>query len=195
MYLSNNFDKKKRKWLLLMQVSTAVLLFSDAFLYCYFDADNFYHRNTGFVISLLFPVVSMLIDLSLLVQFRKNIRKKIFVSMLSYIYNVKELSSDLDMDVAIQNLLGVINAYFRVDRTYIFEISADGKTLKNTYEYVSDGVSAQIENLQEVPIDVISVWIDHFQKDEVYFMSTVEQEKGSESYEMLQEQDVISSAE
>ena len=81
---------------------------------------------------------------------------------------VKELSSDLDMDVAIQNLLGVINAYFRADRTYIFEISADGKTLKNTYEYVSDGVSAQIENLQEVPIDVISVWIDHFQKDEVY---------------------------
>ena len=58
-------------------------------LYCYFDADNFYHRNTGFVISLLFPVVSMLIDRSLLVQFRKNIRKKIFVSMLSYIYNVK----------------------------------------------------------------------------------------------------------
>ena len=108
---------------------------------------------------------------------------------------VKELSSDLDMDVAIQNLLGVINAYFQADRTYIFERSADGKTLKNTYEYVSDGVSAQIENLQEVPIDVISVWIDHFQKDEVYFMSTVEQEKGSESYEMLQEQDVISSAE
>ena len=58
-------------------------------LYCYFDADNFYYRNTGFVISLLFPVVSMLIDLSLLVQFRKNILKKIFVSMLSYIYNVK----------------------------------------------------------------------------------------------------------
>ena len=46
------------------------------------------------------------------------------------------MSSDPDMDVAIQNLLGVINAYFRVDRTYIFEISADGKTLKNTYEYV-----------------------------------------------------------
>lgn len=91
MYLSNNFDKKKRKWLLLMQVSTAVLLFSDAFLYCYFDADNFYYRNTGFVIYLLFPVVSMLIDRSLLVQFRKNIRKKIFVSMLSYIYNVKSV--------------------------------------------------------------------------------------------------------
>ena len=91
MYLSNNFDKKKRKWLLLMQVSTAVLLFSDAFLYCYFDADNFYYRNTGFVISLLFPVVSMLIDRPLLVQFRKNIRKKIFVSMLSYIYNVKSV--------------------------------------------------------------------------------------------------------
>lgn len=78
MYLSNNFDKKKRKWLLLMQVSTAVLLFSDAFLYCYFDADNFYHRNTGFVISLLFPVVSMLIDRSLFGTVPKKYPEKDF---------------------------------------------------------------------------------------------------------------------
>ena len=160
MYLSNNFDRKKRKWLLLMQIFTALLLFSDAFayifrgypgktgyyavrisnfivfvlsdvillffhvyvcsylftegewkkirrvkcvsylcaagvllvilsqftnLYYYFDADNFYHRNTGYIISLLIPVAGMLIDLSLLLQFRKNTRKKIFLSMFSYI--------------------------------------------------------------------------------------------------------------
>lgn len=53
--------------------------------YYYFYEDNFYHRNTGYIISLLIPVTAMLIDLSLLLQFRKNIRKKIFVSMLSYI--------------------------------------------------------------------------------------------------------------
>lgn len=38
-----------------------------------------------YFISLLIPVAAMLIDLSLLLQFRKNVRKKIFVSMLSYI--------------------------------------------------------------------------------------------------------------
>lgn len=160
MYLNNNFDNKKRKWLLLMQVFTAVLLFNDALAYIfrgysgmlgyymvhisnfmvfvlsdvimfffhayvcsylfadkewktihrtkivsyicaigvvlviisqftnfyyYFDADNLYHRNTGYIVSLLIPVIGMFIDLSLLLQFRKNIRNKIFASMLSYI--------------------------------------------------------------------------------------------------------------
>lgn len=328
MYLSNNFDREKRKWLLLMQVFTALLLFCDALayifrgypgtvgyymvrisnflvfalsdvvmfffhtyvcsylftdrkwktirrvkavsyicaagvllvilsqftdLYYYFDADNFYHRNTGYVISLLIPVAGMFIDLSLLVQFRKNIRKKIFVSMLSYIvlplvaaavqtvwYGVslinlsialsmmimyiastseqnqemyqllkkkaeieerlaisttlnqcvKELSSDVDMDVAIGNLLGVINGYFNGDRTYIFEISEDGTILTNTYEYVRAGVVAQKENLQAVPVEVISVWMDCFQRDEVYFMENLNQEKGSVSYDMLEDQEV-----
>ena len=328
MYLSNNFDNKKRKWLLVMQLSTALLLFNDAFAYIfrgypgtvgyyivhisnfmvfalcdaimfffhvyvcsylfaddewrtvrraksvsyicavgiglvifsqftdfyyYFDADNIYHRNTGYMISLLIPVTAMLIDLSLLLQFRKNIRKKIFVSMISYIvlplvaaavqtiwYGVslinlsiaaamicmyiastseqnwemyrllkkkteieerlsisvtlnqfvKELSSDVDIDVAIQNLLGVINEYFQGDRSYIFELSADGETLKNTYEYVDAGITPQIDNLQEVPVDVISVWMECFKRDEVYFMSDIEQENGYESYDMLQEQQV-----
>lgn len=330
MYLSNNFDSKKRKWLLLMQLFTALLLFSDAFayifrgypgnvgcyivhisnfmvfilsdvvmfffnvyvcsylfangewknihrtkcvsyicaigialvifsqftnLYYYFDADNFYHRNTGYIISLMIPVAGMLIDLSLLIQFRKNIRKKIFISMLSYIvlplvaaavqtfwYGVslinlsigiamifmyiastgeqnwemyqllkkkteieerlsismtlnqfvKALSSDVDIDVAINNLLGIINEYFKGDRCYIFEISEDGKTIQNTYEYINEGVLAQIGNLQAVSIDVISAWMKCFQRDEVYFISDIEQEKGFESYDILREQQVDS---
>lgn len=328
MYLSNNFDSKKRKWLLLMQVFTAVLLFNDALAYIfrgysgilgyymvrisnfivfllsnvimsffhayvcsylfadkewktirrtkvvsyicaigvvfviisqftnfyyYFDADNLYHRNTGYIISLLIPVIAMFIDLSLLLQFRKNIRNKIFASMLSYIllplvaasiqtvwYGVslinlsiglamicmyiasmneqnwemyqllkkkteveerlsiaetlnkcvKALSSNVDIDAAIDHLMCVINEYFKGDRSYIFEIIEDGKTLQNTYEYVSDGVEPQKENLQAVPIDVISVWMECFVKDEVYFMSNIEQESGGESYDMLQEQQV-----
>lgn len=327
-YLSNNFDSKKRKWLLFMQIFTALLLFNDALaymfrgypgitgyymvrvsnfsvfvlsdvilfffhvyvcsylfadgtwrkirrakivsyvctagivlvilsqftnLYYYFDADNFYHRNPGYIISLLIPVSGMLIDLSLLLQFRKNIRKKIFLSMLSYIilpltaavvqtvwygeplinlsigmavvfiyiasmseqnwemYHllrkkaeieerldisvtlnrcVKTLSSDEDIDAAVNDLLGVINVYFDADRCYIFRILEDGKTLQNTYEYTRAGVSAQIENLQAVPIDVISVWMECFEKDEIYFMSNIEQETGFESYDMLQEQQV-----
>lgn len=328
MYLSNNFDTKKRKWLLLMQVFTAVLLFNDALAYIfrgylgivgyymvrisnfmvfvlsdvdmfffhvyvcsyllegekwktirrvksvsyiclvgvvlviisqftnfyyYFDANNLYHRNAGYIISLLIPVISMFIDLSLLLQFRKNIRKKIFTSMLSYIvlpliaaaiqtfwygmslinlsiglamicmyiasmneqnwemYQllkkkteveerlsiaetlnkcVKALSSDVDIDAAINRLMGVINEYFRGDRSYIFEIIENGEMLRNTYEYVNDGVIPEIENLQAVPIDVISVWMECFEKNEVYFMSNIEQENGFESYNMLQEQQV-----
>ena len=103
---------------------------------------------------------------------------------------VKELSSDVEIDVAIEKLLGVINAYFKADRSYIFEMLKDGKTLQNTYEYVSKGISAQKENLQKVPVDAVSVWMECFEKDEVYYMPSIEQEKGSQSYDILQSQQI-----
>lgn len=162
MFMSKNFDGQKRKWMLCMQLSSAVLLGSDAvawafrgvsgqtgylmvrisnflvfalsdvmlllfhgyvccylfekvkpgkhqnfrikavylialtgiFLvvlsqfthfYYYFDADNFYHRNPAYVLSSIIPMAGLLLDLSLLIQYRKNISGDIFVSMLSYI--------------------------------------------------------------------------------------------------------------
>ena len=50
--------------------------------------------------------------------------------------------------------------------SYLFE---DGEwktlqTLQNTYEYASDGVVPQIDNLQAVPIHVISVWMESFRE-------------------------------
>lgn len=54
-------------------------------LYYHFDSNNLYHRNQAYIISLLLPMVCMLIDLSMLIQYKKNISREIFVAMLSYI--------------------------------------------------------------------------------------------------------------
>lgn len=160
MYISNHFDKEKRRWLILMQVFTALLLLSDACayifrgypgrvgylmvhssnflvfalsvvilfffhayvcsylfrrgqasqlhrvkiacilcalaltlviisqftnLYYYFDEQNYYHRSSWYMLSLLIPYVVMGIDLSLLIQYRGRVRRRIFWSMTSYI--------------------------------------------------------------------------------------------------------------
>lgn len=53
-------------------------------LYYYFDADNFYHRSSMCGISFLIPVVGMVIDLSLIVQYRRNISSQMLVSLVSY---------------------------------------------------------------------------------------------------------------
>ena len=222
-------------------------------LYYYIDANNLYHRNPAYIISMLIPVAVMLLDLSLLVQYHKNIRKKIFLSMLSYIilpvlaalmqwflYGlslinvsicismiimymaatsemnreiylamrkkeeaeehlaiettlnncIRELSSEDNIYDSINNLLHTINDYFQADRSYIFELKEDGRALSNTHEYVREGVTPQKDNLQEVPLEVISAWLEYFQKDKVYFISDLEQEKGSVTYDMLREQQV-----
>ena len=160
MLMSRNFNKEKRKWLLLMQLSCAILLGSDAvawafrgypgnvgfwvvkisnflvFLYsdivlmmyhgyvcCYLfekhpeqknririnavyvlcslgmllvivsqftdlyytiDAQNLYHRNPAYIISMIIPVCGMLLDLGLLIRYRKNVSREMLVSMASY---------------------------------------------------------------------------------------------------------------
>lgn len=54
-------------------------------LYYYFDAQNYYHRNTFYPISIVIPYCGMLLDLSLIIQYRKRLKKEIFLAMCSYI--------------------------------------------------------------------------------------------------------------
>ena len=49
------------------------------------DAANLYHRNGGYIVSFLLPLCGMLLDTLLLIQYRRNISRMAFVSMLSYI--------------------------------------------------------------------------------------------------------------
>ena len=54
-------------------------------LYYYIDADNYYHRNPAYFISLFLPMAGMLTDLSLLFRYRKNISRELLLAMVSYI--------------------------------------------------------------------------------------------------------------
>ena len=222
-------------------------------LYYYFDANNYYHRNSAYIISMLLPLCCMLIDLSLLIQYRKRINRTSLLAMSSYIIlpiaasliqviyygfslinlsiccsmilmyivitseqNQKlgqlardkqdlatkfeiasilnrcttELSSNSNNNLAINNLLKIINDYFASDRTYIFETDFTRQIVINTYEYTLDHVTEEKDNLQEVPLEVISRWMDKFRESKVYYIPTLEQEKGTLTYDMLMEQNV-----
>lgn len=104
---------------------------------------------------------------------------------------VGKLNSDTDIDVGIKNLLATVNDYFQADRTYVFEIDPDRDVLINTFESIcGQEVSAQMDNLQEVPVSVIKVWMQNFRQGRPYYMSDLEQERGQPSYEMLKAQQV-----
>lgn len=104
---------------------------------------------------------------------------------------VGKLNSDTDIDVGIKNLLATVNDYFQADRTYVFEIDPDRDVLINTFESIcGQEVSAQMDNLQEVPVSVIKVWMQNFRQGRSYYMSDLEQERGQPSYEMLKAQQV-----
>lgn len=103
---------------------------------------------------------------------------------------VAKLSDGTDRNAALHNLMEVVRDYFQADRCYLFKILPEHKTVINTYEVVREGVTPQIDNLQEVPLEAIDHWMERFRQEQVYYMDKLEQEKGFASYEMLKAQNV-----
>ncbi len=87
---NTKMDKKRiiRFWLVdVLCVVAAILVVVSQYtdLYYYFDDNNFYHRTSAHILSFAIPMLGMLIDMSLIVQYGKNISRAIRISMFTYI--------------------------------------------------------------------------------------------------------------
>ncbi len=107
---------------------------------------------------------------------------------------VTELSSNDDIDSAINNLLTTVNRYFDGDRTYLFDIDYDKQTTNNLYEFAAEGVTKEIDNLQNVPLSSVEYWIEEFQKTGIFYISDVDRDviRNSNTYEILAAQGINS---
>lgn len=63
--------------------------------------------------------------------------------------------------------------FMQVCRTYIFHYSGDGKTMSNVYEWCAEDVTPQIDNLQQVPVDVVPYRIDELSQNHVIKTSDI----------------------
>ena len=221
--------------------------------YYYIDGDNYYHRAPLYIMSILLTVAGMFIDLTLLLQYKKRVSRKLLFSMLScivlpavaatvqafrygmslidfsvgismiimFIVTMTELNQEMyqlisregkikerleiatilnkciaelisgeDEDAAIPNLLRIISGYFDGDRSYIVQIDEKRNVCTNTYEYAMNGVTAEKDNLQEVPMEMLDIWMDSFRKNGLYYIPDIEEEQGQPYYETLKMQDI-----
>ena len=203
--------------------------------------------------SILLPAAGMFIDLTLLLQYKKRVSRKLLFSMLScivlpavaaavqafwygmsliefsvgismiimFIVTMTELNQEMyqlisregkikerleiatilnkciaelisgeDEDAAISNLLRIISGYFDGDRSYIVQIDEKRNVCTNTYEYAMNGVTAEKDNLQEVPMEMLDIWMDSFRKNGLYYIPDIEEEQGQPYYETLKMQDI-----
>lgn len=54
-------------------------------LYYYFDEMNRYHRGPGFILCYLFPLITPLIILTVVIQYRKRLNKGVFISIVLFV--------------------------------------------------------------------------------------------------------------
>ena len=255
------FSKRERRTLKRVKAGYVIAAAGVAFVvisqfthwYYYIDGDNCYHRAPLYIMSILFSAAGLLIDLTLLLQYKKRVSRKLLFSMLScivlpavaaavqvfrygmslidfsvgismiimFIVTMTELNQEMyqlisregkikerleiatilnkciaelisgeDEDAAISNLLRIISGYFDGDRSYIVQIDEKRNVCTNTYEYAMNGVTAEKDNLQKVPMEMLDIWMDSFRKNGLYYIPDIEEEQGQPYYETLKMQDI-----
>lgn len=103
---------------------------------------------------------------------------------------VTALSSDRDIDAAIQNLLQIINDYFKADRTHIFLRDVHRDVFIDTYEYAAPNVNRQVPTMPEIPASTLARIVQAFHESKMYYIPDTEQEKGRENYKLFKERDI-----
>ncbi|MBO0593539.1 GHKL domain-containing protein [Cellulophaga sp. E16_2] len=84
------------------------------------------------------------------------------------------INSDLsDIDTLINDSLKQIGEFVTSDRSYIFSYDFVNRTASNTYEWCSDGVKPEIDNLQNIPTDYITQWLEAHQNGEAFYVEDV----------------------
>ncbi len=107
---------------------------------------------------------------------------------------IRMLSSDSDMDRAVQMVLAGIGEFHQADRAYLFEIDKERDRVSNTYEWCAEGVNPEKENLQNLTLRDIGHWLEMFKKDGSVVIEELEQVKGQypREYEILKPQGIES---
>ncbi len=68
-------------------------------------------------------------------------------------------SNENNFDRALQNVLKEIGEFSNVDRSYLFMFNEAGDAISNTHEWCNVGVSSELENLQDVPCEIVPNWM------------------------------------
>ncbi|MGD9910802.1 MAG: ATP-binding protein, partial [Candidatus Izemoplasmatales bacterium] len=99
-----------------------------------------------------------------------------------------------DFDFVINEALEQIGKFIQADRSYVFTYDFIKGVTTNTHEWCNEGVSHEIDNLQDLPIEeFVTDWVDyHKQGKEVYIPNVENLDHDSVLYQILSSQNIRS---
>lgn len=98
-----------------------------------------------------------------------------------------------DRDNSINRVLALVGDFLAVDRVYLFHYDFEKGTMSNTYEWCAPGITAEIQNLQDVPNATMPEWISsHLQGRIVHIPDVHELAENSSLRKLLESQGIHS---
>lgn len=105
-------------------------------------------------------------------------------------YVFKALYESKDIRQAINTILKIIGLQFNVSRVYIFEDSYDGQFMSNTFEWCNQGITPQIDNLQNMSYEKdVPGYKENFGENGIFLCMDVDSLPDVQR-EVLQSQDI-----
>lgn len=77
------------------------------------------------------------------------------------------------VDEVIQQSLQEMAEFVDADRAYIFDYDFEKNICINTFEWCREGISAEIDNLRNVPLDFVPNWVGIHRKGETFYMPDI----------------------
>ena len=107
---------------------------------------------------------------------------------------IHTLTCEKDMDIAVNRFLTAVGGYYQADRAYIFEFDTSKNELNNTFEWCRKGVTAEIDTLQNLPLDIVDDWIRKFELTGEFSITSLDGDldHNSVDYRILQRQKINS---
>ncbi|MDO9519099.1 MAG: ATP-binding protein [Pseudohongiella sp.] len=97
------------------------------------------------------------------------------------------------LDEVITAALCKAGEFVGADRAYRFSYDPDSQTTSNTHEWCAEGITPEIANLQNIPVDAIRLWITSHRAGLPFFVKSVQElPKGHALREILEPQGVKS---
>ena len=81
----------------------------------------------------------------------------------------------------ISSILEEMGEYYDGDRAYLFELNRERTHASNTSEWCREGVSPEIDNLQNIPLDGLECWFEEFEEKGEFFISSLTEDYGSDT--------------
>ncbi|MBT28286.1 MAG: hypothetical protein CMO01_01405 [Thalassobius sp.] len=98
-----------------------------------------------------------------------NLTQQKLLSQISFNINRQDLSFEEKMNYTLANL----GEFLDVSRVYIFENNHDTHCTTNSFEWCNKGISPQIEDLQDIPFDIIPSFFEIMESEGRFFSENI----------------------
>ncbi|MGE5391981.1 MAG: PAS domain S-box protein [Deltaproteobacteria bacterium] len=156
---------------------------------------NYYLQAMRFPGDEVICYMAFITDISKQLRLQESIRYQAAFEELLGNISTRFININIDeIDQEIERTLEYIGEFMSADRAYVFIIRHRKRIMSNTYEWCAEGIEAQKENLQDMPLSDFTWWIQQLNiSDHLYIPSVTNMSKEcSFEKKILLEQDVQS---